>query len=64
MQLDGPGLKPLSGGRPAELIVILHGVAASGQAVFWLAQAWREHFPRAEFLVPDAPFPCDYLPEQ
>lgn len=64
MQLDGPGLRPLSGGTPAELIVILHGVAASGQAVLWLAQAWRELFPRAEFLMPNAPFPCDYAPEQ
>jgi phospholipase/carboxylesterase len=64
MQLDGPGLKPLSGGKPTELIVFLHGVAASGQAVLWVAEAWREHFPRAEFFVPNAPFPSDNVPGQ
>jgi phospholipase/carboxylesterase len=64
MQLDGPKLKPLSGGRATQLIVILHGVAASGQAVLFLAQAWQEFFPTAEFIVPDAPFPCDHAPEE
>jgi hypothetical protein len=30
MQLDGPGLVPLSGGKAAYLVVLLHGVAANG----------------------------------
>jgi phospholipase/carboxylesterase len=63
MQLDGPGLAPLSGGKAAYLVVLLHGVAANGNDLISLARAWRTILPKAEFVAPNAPFPCDYAPE-
>jgi phospholipase/carboxylesterase len=63
MQLDGPGLAPLSGGKAAHLVVLLHGVAANGNDLISLAHAWRTLLPDAEFIAPNAPFPCDYAPE-
>jgi len=63
MQLDGPGLAPLSGGKAAYLVVLLHGVAANGNDLISLARAWRKILPNAEFIAPNAPFPCDYAPE-
>jgi phospholipase/carboxylesterase len=63
MQLDGPGLAPLSGGKAAYLVVLLHGVAANGNDLISLARAWRKILPKAEFIAPNAPFRCDYAPE-
>ncbi len=63
MQLDGPGFAPLSGGKTAQLVILLHGVAADGNDLLYLAQAWRKLLPKAEFLTPHAPFPCDYAPD-
>ncbi|MGH6844558.1 MAG: alpha/beta hydrolase [Methylocella sp.] len=63
MQLDGPELAPLSGGKAACLVVLLHGVAANGNDVLYLANAWRKILPEAEFIAPNAPFPSDYAPE-
>ncbi|MGH6837247.1 MAG: alpha/beta hydrolase [Methylocella sp.] len=63
MQLDGTGLAPLSGGNAAHLVVLLHGVAANGNDLLSLAHAWRTLLPDAEFIAPNAPFPCDYAPE-
>ena len=45
MQLDGPGFAPLSEAvSAAYLVVLLHGVAANGNDLLYLARAWREHF--------------------
>ncbi len=63
MQFDGPGFAPLSGGMAADLVVLLHGVAANGNDLVSLARAWRKILPKAEFIAPNAPFPCDYAPE-
>jgi len=63
MQLDGAGFAPLSGGKPAYLVVLLHGVAANGNDLISLARAWRKILPKAEFIAPNAPFPCDNAPE-
>ena len=63
MQLDGPGFAPLSGGKAAYLVVLLHGVRANGNDLLYLAHAWRKLLPEAEFIAPNAPFPCDYAPE-
>ena len=63
IQLDGPGCAPLSGGKAAYLVVLLHGVAANGNDLISLARAWRKVLPNAEFIAPNAPFPCDYAPE-
>jgi phospholipase/carboxylesterase len=63
MQLDGPRLAPLAGGKANYLVILLHGVAANGNDLLFLARAWQKLLPEAEFLAPDAPFPCDYAPE-
>ncbi|MGH6812570.1 MAG: alpha/beta hydrolase [Methylocella sp.] len=63
MQLDGPGFAPLAGGKAADLVVLLHGVAANGNDLLYLARAWRKVLPNVEFIAPNAPFPCDYAPE-
>jgi phospholipase/carboxylesterase len=62
MQLDGPGFAPFSGGKAAYLVVLLHGVAANGNDLLSLARAWRKILPNAEFIAPNAPFPCDNVP--
>ena len=40
-----------------------YGVAANGNDLISLARAWRKILPKAEFIAPNAPFPCDYAPE-
>ena len=54
MRRDGPMLAPLSGGKAAALVVLLHGVAAKGDDLLYLAPAWQEILPEAEFIAP----PC------
>lgn len=63
MQLDGPGFAPLSGGKAACLVVLLHGVGANGNDLLHLARAWRRNLPHTEFIAPNAPFPFDNAPE-
>jgi phospholipase/carboxylesterase len=63
MQLDGPGLAPLSGSKAASLVVLLHGIGANGNDLLYLAHAWRKLLPEAEFIAPNAPFPYDHAPE-
>jgi phospholipase/carboxylesterase len=63
MQLDGPGLAPLTGGKAAYLVVLLHGIGANGNDLIPLARAWRKLLPGAEFIAPHAPFPRDNAPD-
>lgn len=60
--LTGPDLPPASGGRADALVVLLHGVGADGSDLIALGQAWAPALPRAAFVAPDAPFPCDMAP--
>ncbi|HUC66231.1 MAG TPA: prolyl oligopeptidase family serine peptidase [Stellaceae bacterium] len=60
--LTGPQQPPASGGAPRQLVVLLHGVGADGSDLIGLAPYWAEVLPEAEFLAPDAPFPCDMAP--
>jgi phospholipase/carboxylesterase len=60
--LTGPQQPPASGGAPRQLVVLLHGVGADGSDLIGLAPYWAELLPEAEFLAPDAPFPCDMAP--
>jgi len=60
--LSGPVRKPTSGGKPKQLVVLLHGVGADGNDLIGLAPYWAPALPDAEFVSPDAPFPCDMAP--
>jgi phospholipase/carboxylesterase len=60
--LAGPVQKPASGGKPRQLVVLLHGLGADGSDLIGLAPYWAPLVPDAEFISPDAPFPCDMAP--
>ncbi|HEX6840037.1 MAG TPA: prolyl oligopeptidase family serine peptidase [Stellaceae bacterium] len=60
--LSGPARKPASSGKPKQLVVLLHGVGADGNDLIGLAPYWAPALPEAEFVSPDAPFPCDMAP--
>jgi len=52
----GPALAALSCGKPAYLVVLLHGEDGCGQAMIDLALNWAPAMPKAEFLAAEAPF--------
>ena len=60
--LSGPRRAPASGGPAKQLVVLLHGVGADGDDLIGLAPHWARALPDAEFLAPNAPFPCDMAP--
>jgi phospholipase/carboxylesterase len=62
LTLSGPGLPPAAGGKPKQLVVLLHGYGADGRDLLGLAPSWRGSLPNAEFLAPNAPFPCEMSP--
>ena len=60
--LDGPRQGPASGGAPAALVILLHGLGADGNDLIGLAPAFGQILPDAVFVSPHAPFPCDMAP--
>lgn len=60
--LSGPSRPPASGGKPRRLIILVHGLGADGNDLIGLAPYWSRLLPDAEFLSPNAPFPCDMAP--
>jgi phospholipase/carboxylesterase len=60
--LSGPSRPPASGGKPSRLVILLHGLGADGNDLIGLAAYWAPLLPTAEFLSPNAPFPCDMAP--
>jgi phospholipase/carboxylesterase len=61
-KLSGPQRPPTAGGPPKRLVILLHGLGADGNDLIGLAPAWAPLLPEAEFLAPNAPFPCDMAP--
>jgi phospholipase/carboxylesterase len=59
--LDGPRLLPPHG-KPKQLVVLLHGYGADGNDLIGLAPEWQPLLPDAEFISPNAPFPCEGAP--
>ena len=59
MSVEGPTLAALSCGKPAYLVVLLHGEGGDGQAIVDQALNWAPTMPKAEFLAAEAPFLCD-----
>ena len=62
MALSGPNRPPLAGGQPRRLVILLHGLGADGNDLIGLQQYWGRVLPEAEFVSPNAPFPCDMGP--
>jgi phospholipase/carboxylesterase len=62
-RLSGPSRPPASGGKPRRLVILLHGLGADGNDLIGLAPYWARLLPDAEFLSPNAPFPCDMAPD-
>jgi phospholipase/carboxylesterase len=60
--LSGPIHKPASGGKPRQLVILLHGLGADGNDLIGLAPVLAQVLPDAEFVSPNAPFPCDMAP--
>jgi phospholipase/carboxylesterase len=61
-KLNGPVHRPLSGGKAKKLVLLLHGLGADGNDLIGLAPVWARLLPDAEFVAPNAPFPCDMAP--
>jgi phospholipase/carboxylesterase len=62
MELSGPSHPPLSDGKAKQLIVLLHGYGSNGDDLISLAPFFAQALPDAEFLSPNAPFPCEIAP--
>ena len=53
--VNGSSLQPLSGGKPKQIVLLLHGYGSSGADLISLAPHWRSQLPDALFLAPNAP---------
>jgi phospholipase/carboxylesterase len=62
MTLSGPSQPPAAGGKPKKLVLLLHGLGSDGNDLIGLAPYWGRLLPTAEFVAPNAPFPCDMGP--
>jgi phospholipase/carboxylesterase len=62
LELSGPIHKPQSGGKPKQLVLLLHGYGSDGNDLIGLAPHWAPLMPNAEFVAPNAPFPCEMAP--
>ena len=62
IKLDGPSHPPMAGGKPEQLVVFLHGYGSNGEDLISLAPYLAPALPEAEFLSPNAPFPCEVNP--
>src|SRR4051794_35530163 len=60
--IEGPSHPPAAGGKPRRLVVLLHGLGADGNDLIGLAPLFAQVLPDAEFVAPNAPFPCDMGP--
>ena len=56
--VNGASLQPFSGGKPRQIVVLLHGYGSSGSDLISLAPHWRSALPDALFLAPNAPQRC------
>ncbi|MES2493010.1 MAG: dienelactone hydrolase family protein [Pseudomonadota bacterium] len=56
--VNGASLQPKSGGKPRQIVLLLHGFGSSGSDMISLAPSWQQHMPEALFLAPHAPQRC------
>ncbi|WP_119304543.1 alpha/beta hydrolase [Dongia deserti] len=59
MELSGSSHAPASGGKAKQLVVLLHGYGSNGDDLISLAPFFAQALPEAEFMSPNAPFPCE-----
>jgi phospholipase/carboxylesterase len=59
IDLSGPSHPTASGGKAKQLVVLLHGYGSNGDDLISLAPFFAQALPEAEFLSPNAPFPCE-----
>jgi phospholipase/carboxylesterase len=62
VQLTGCSFGPAAGGPPTALVALLHGLGADANDLIALAPALARTLPRALFVSPNAPHPCDMAP--
>lgn len=53
--VNGASLQPRSGGRPKQIILLLHGFGSNGHDMISLAPTWQQALLDALFLAPHAP---------
>lgn len=56
--VNGSSLKPLSGGAPRQIVLLLHGYGSNGADLISFAPHWQAALPDALFLAPNAPQHC------
>ena len=56
--VNGASLQPMSGGKPQQIVLLLHGFGSNGHDMVALAPAWQHSMPNALFLAPHAPQRC------
>lgn len=59
---DGVRWGPRSGAKPAQLVVLCHGLGGDGDQLADLALAWSEAMPEVLFVGPDGPARCEGAP--
>lgn len=53
---------PEEGDKPEQIVLLLHGLGSDGRDLIGLAPHFAQALPKAVFVSPDAPFPCDMAP--
>ena len=56
--VNGASLQPLSGAKPKQIVILLHGYGSNGADLISLAPHWQQALPDALFLAPNAPQRC------
>lgn len=61
-KIDGPRVAPLSGGPAKQLVILVHGYGSNGDDLIGLVPFWRQAFPDAAWVSPNAPEPLPGMP--
>ncbi|MEO8667826.1 MAG: phospholipase, partial [Bauldia sp.] len=60
--IDGPRLRPASGGAARSLVVFLHGYGAAGNDLIDIGRHWSATLPDTAFASPNAAEACAEAP--